>query len=383
MKNKYICTFLLHALGDTIGFKNGDWEYNYNKHYDANTVNEMIYEFIDLGGINGIEIKDWIVSDDTLFHIAVGKALLKYDNKFDEKLISIMRNIFSKTYKILLKDYENGIDRQPNYTTLNSIIYFTEDPKKKDARNLPYDNTSIGNGACMRNLCIGLAFHKKEDLNILIETSIMFSKLTHNSPIGFLAGMTSALFTSFAIRELPINKWVFELLELLESDKIKKYINIKNNDELKDYIMYINNWKHYIDTRFVNEKPIKSRSMSNMIFRIKYYFDNFIKTRFIQNNEEYLIKHKQTNYLDENGYITMIMVYNSLLDCDGKWEKVVFYSMLHPGDSDTIGAITAGLYGAMYGYGDVPIYMLEHIEKKSTLIELGEKIYEKFYSEVV
>jgi len=35
--------------------------------------------------------------------------------------------------------------------------------------------------------------------------------------------------------------------------------------------------------------------------------------------------------------------------------------MLHPGDSDTIGAISGSLYGILYGKGDVPPHMLEYL----------------------
>ena len=45
-KDKVDAIMILHALGDTIGFKNGDWEFNYGNNIDINTleyVNELIY----------------------------------------------------------------------------------------------------------------------------------------------------------------------------------------------------------------------------------------------------------------------------------------------------------------------------------------------------
>ena len=78
----------------------------------------------------------------------------------------------------------------------------------------------------------------------------------------------------------------------------------------------------------------------------------------------------------------MIMAYDALIDCDGLWEKLVFYSMLHPGDSDTVGAIAGGLYGIVYGFGDVPEKMMCCVEKKSLLIELGKSFYNMFGSSV-
>jgi ADP-ribosylglycohydrolase len=51
--------------------------------------------------------------------------------------------------------------------------------------------------------------------------------------------------------------------------------------------------------------------------------------------------------------------------------------MLHIGDSDTIGAIAGGLFGAMYGFKNVPEHMLKNIEKKDELIKLSEKLHKK------
>jgi len=361
----YKYTFLLHALGDTIGFKNSDWEMASveNPIVTLDTVNEMIFEFIDLGGINGIDIKDWIVSDDTLYHIAIAKALIEYKKLDEDFIYDVKEKLITMHNRMINEEKQDGIFRYPGSTTNKFIQKFTD---TKDGRNLTYDVKSGGNGACMRNLCIGLAFPKESQIDELIDVSITLSKLTHNSALGYLAGLTSALMTMWAINKVPINQWVFKLMDLLESDKVKKHVNMKNNDEFLDYISYIRYWKKYIDTRFVDNKPIKTRSFGNMLFRTKYYYENFVKDSI-------------TDFIGGSGFCAMIMAYNALIDCDGKWEKIVFYSILFPGDSDTVGSIACGLYGAYYGLGDVPKYMLEHIEEKDVLIELGEKFFKKFH----
>jgi ADP-ribosylglycohydrolase len=366
-KDKYICTFLLHALGDTIGFKNADWEFNYNKESSLGTVMEFIFEFIDLGGVNGIDLKDWIVSDDTLYHMSIAKSILKYEGKIDEKFMLIVKNNLIKTHNKMIDEEKRGENyRFPGKTTNKYIQKFTE---TEDGRHFPYDKMSGGNGSAMRNLCIGLAFHKENQLDDLINVSIQTSRMTHNSPIGYLAGLTSAFFISLAIRDVNILKWPFQLIDLLESDKIKTIVNAgsktKNTDEFNDYVEYIRYWKKYIDTRFVDYKPIKTRSTSNMIFRIKYYYENFVKDT-------------NADFIGGSGFCAMIMAYDAILDCDGRWEKLVFYAMLHPGDSDTVGAIAGGIYGALFGFGDVPEKMLCCVEKKDSIIEMGNSFYEKF-----
>lgn len=364
IENKYISLFLLHALGDTIGFKNSDWPIIYNKEASLDTISERIFEFIELGGVNGIDLKDWSISDDTLFHITIAKSILKYKNIINNTFIlNVKNNMISMNNKIVNEKEKYGINRFVDIITTKYIQKFTKD---KDSRNYDYDPISDGAGAATRNLCIGLAFYKEDNLDTLIDMSITLSKLTHNSPHGFLAGLTSAYFVSLAIREIDIIKWPFMLIELVESDKIKKYINFQNNNEFLDYISYIRYWRKYLDTRFVDYKPIKSRSINNMIFRVKYYYENFVKDT-------------QYGVIGNSGYCTMIVVYDALLDCDGKWEKIIFYSILYPGITDTIGAIAGGLYGAIYEFGDVPQKMLFYLEEKKQLLKLGKQFYKKYY----
>lgn len=368
IKNKYNAVFILHALGDTLGFKNGDWEFNYNKEQNLESVFNFIYEFIELGGVNGINLKDWLISDDTLYHMGIGNAMLKFKGKIDDKFkLELKDNLILIHNRIMQDDKTKNILRYPGIATEKYIEKFTE---KSDENTFPYDKLSGGNGAAMRNLCIGLVFHDSKDLNNLIDVSIISSKLTHNSPIGFLAGLTSAYFISLAISNIHMYKWVPMLIKLLESDYIKKYIDFNHNEIFLDYITFIRLWKKYYDTKFSNEEPLQLRIFKNFMFRIKYYFLNFVQNT-------------NADFIGGSGICCMIMAYDSLIDCDGKWEKLIFYAILHPGDSDTIGAIAGGLYGAVYGFGDVPEHMMAYLEEKKELENLGNTFFNKFANNII
>lgn len=368
IKNKYECVFLLHAVGDTIGFKNSDWEFNYGKtDTTIETVLEFIFEFIEAGGINGISLDGWKVSDDTLYHIAIGNSLIQYtefkENEF-ERFIKVVKQQLIDMHNLMFNEKEKGgFYRFPGIMTTRALNVITGD---YDMRNENFIKSSGGNGAGMRSLCIGLLFNDKSQFKKLVDVSITLSKLTHNAPSGFLAGFTASYFVSLGIQEVEIEAWPNLLIQHLESDLIKKYINVENSDEFLDYITYVNMWKIYLETRFVDNKPLKTRATGNMIFRLKYYHENFAKNL-------------KVGQIGSSGYCGLIMAYDALLDCDGKWEKLVFYSMLHPGDSDTVGAIAGGLYGAVYGYGDVGNNMLKHLEKKEILKKLGNDMFKKYH----
>ncbi len=365
-KDKCVSIFLLHALGDTIGFKNGIWEFNYNNHNisDIRVTIEIISEFISLGGISHIDLSGWNISDDTLFNYEIAKFILPLelkDNKLTEDDIFSLKKDFAKLYKSIER---SEIDRGIGRTTRDSINKFT---KEIDERNEPYNINSGGNGCSMRTLSIGIKYHKDDDLDKLIETSIITSKITHNSPLGFLGGLETAYFIKLAINGVNINKWPSLLIKLLESPKVKKYIDLNDDNIFFDYRKCIKIWKKYLELFFNSDqdKPLNLKSSSNLISRFKTFLqlDNSITDKVV-------------GMVGGNGQSSVIMAYNAVLDCDGNWEKLVYYSMLHGGDSDTVGAIAAGIYGALYGTKDVGEHLLKHLEMKKELIEIGEKYYD-------
>lgn len=399
LKEKYRAIMLLHALGDTIGFKNGDWEFNYHDREKLEVldyVNEMIYEFIDLGGVNGIDLSEWKISDDTFLHIALGNGLLKYSKKdgiskklfidiktymydealrmWDEAEGRYIPNDPQKERKGLGDSSKNSVvddktktkihfNRYIGITTSESIDKFTPD---HDARDEPYDERAGGNGCAMRTPVIGMCFFGEPQRDILIELSIISSQFTHNNALGYLGGFNAALFTALGIEQIPLEKWPYILIKYLKSDTLKKILSLNNLDEIYDYNQYIRHWQKYLDTKFdKNHQPIKIRANSNPMHRIRYYHDNFHKGGI-------------SDQIGSSGYLCMIMAYDSLLDCSGCWEKLIVYAILHNGDSDTVGAVAGALYGSVYGFGDVPPKMLDHIERKEELENLAKSLYDKF-----
>jgi ADP-ribosylarginine hydrolase len=365
MEQKYISCIILHAIGDTIGFNNGKWEFNYFKEYKIQeTALELLYEFINLGGINMINLKEWKVSDDTLLHISIIESLLNIENISNDDTIlnniyDIIKIKFIETYDLYLN--QTAIPkRYIGNTTKKYIKAFKE--LDTDARFMIYDKYSGGSGSAMRTLCIGLAFHN--NLDFLIEFAIMSSKMTHNSPIGYLGGFVSAYFVYLGLNNVHLFKWPYELIKILKSDKIKKYILENTYDDYEEYIMH---WNTYINFRFENnKKPKYTKSNMNITLRSEYHYNLFSKNTL-------------TNIIGSSGCSCVIMAYDALLDSENNWEKLIIYSALHSGDSDTVAAIACGWYGCLYGMENIPKNNIEYLEFKDKLLDLGKQLYNKFY----
>ena len=164
-KEKYIACFLLHALGDTIGYKNSIWEFNYNieNYNDSRETIEIISEFIKLGGITDINLSGWLVSDDTLINYEIGKFILNIKDKMTEKNILDLKDEIIGMFNYQV---ENDIERGFGVTTVNAIQKWTD---HNDERYTKYNETSGGSGCTMRTFPIGLRYYKDEDIDKLID----------------------------------------------------------------------------------------------------------------------------------------------------------------------------------------------------------------------
>jgi ADP-ribosylarginine hydrolase len=367
---KYIAAMVLHSLGDTIGFKNGEWEFNYFKDIEVNedAALEILYEFIYLGGINGINLKDWYASDDTYYHHAIAKSLIISDCSKKDFYKIVKECMVDMTEKMEQKLYETNINKQAGIITIDYVIMFKQDINGKDGRTMPYNKMAGGSGCAMRTICIGMAYFGEENRNKLIEVALETSRLTHNSPIGYLGGLVVALFSAYAIEGIDINQWPFLMMDILKSEKITSYLKIQ--EEKNDYEIFMKFWRRYLDIRFKNNIAIKSKVNTNLLYRTYYYNSKLVR----DDDDDFKFE-----VAGSSGFSAGIVAYDCLIDAGDKWEKLVIYSMLHIGDSDTTGCIAAGLYGLLYGFGDVPKNNMKYLELKKQSEKFGELLFKKYY----
>lgn len=363
MEERYIATMVLHGLGDTIGYKNSEWEFKRGR-IESNAV-EKLYEFIDLGGVNSVPGKGWIVSDDTVMHVATAKTLVSEWDKFTVFMENLTKE-YVKAYDSFMKE---GVEKR--YPGKALLKYLGQLKDGVDWESIPYDIYAGGSGASMRTSCIGLASYGKDSRDNLVALAVETSRITHNSAVGYLGGVTSALFTALAIEGVDILKWPTILMDIFPL--IDVYIKgiFRDVDKYQnDKHVFIDKWKRYIDNKFDDEqKLIKRRIDKNIQFRTTYYYDN------------YGYKRDNVQFPGSGGDDSVIISYDCLVDSGGSWEKLVVYAMLHGGDTDTTGSIAGSWYGAMYGFKDVPMNVLKNLENRSELENLGKALYKKWYSE--
>jgi ADP-ribosylglycohydrolase len=381
--DKYFASIYLASIGDKIGFGNGKREKNYinemitvenNPTYEAlgeGLSTLMIFRFIAEGGIYGLDIENLLISDDTEMHLDTIQGLIEPYNDRDE-----LYNNVTKYYVNTFKDIAHMRDiLLAGRQTIDAIKNINDGANWK---NFPYNKIAGGSGGPMRTMCIGLAFYQHNDLLKLIESTIMITSITHPNCIAFLGSITSALFTSYALRDMNIETWIFELIRLLETNMIDDIIErLKPNyieffkEDKKLFLFKLNT---YIETSFDNYNYIISDTSHRMIYpwkRMMYYYENFASNKKVIN---------PGSGADDS----VIIAYDCLLMSRNNYEKLIYMSMINIGDSDTIGSIVSAWYGALYGFERSTDIVVNKLDKYYTLIEqLTIGLYEKYYEKKI
>ena len=131
----------------------------------------------------------------------------------------------------------------------------------------------------------------------------------------------------------------------------------------RDKKIFINKWRNYMEDKFdeYDYTYKKSKIMKYPAQRSIYYhsFSN----------------RKKDIYPGGGGDDSGIIAYDCLMDSNGSWDKLVFYSMLHVGDSDTTGIIAGYLYGSYYGLNKVYNKMIDNmIDHKEIVMSVSKDI---------
>jgi ADP-ribosylglycohydrolase len=241
-------------------------------------------------------------------------------------------------------------------------------------RNFPYNKSAGGSGAPMRTMCIGLAFYSSNSLLKLIESSIMITSITHPNCTAFLGSIVSALFTSYGLRDLNPESWIFELIRLLEGstiddiiDKVKPSYSEHFKEDKK---LFLHNLQTYVETSFDNYTYIINETSQRAVYpwkRMSYYYENFSSNKKVVS---------PGSGADD----CIIIAYDCLLMSKDNYEKLIYTSMINIGDSDTIGTIASAWYGALYGFTKVPENIIANTNKDyKEMKELSLGLFNKYY----
>lgn len=351
MENKIKASLCIGSYLDTLGFKDGMWEFNFGN--DLNSLqkailvmNEIQHNYLALGG-SDINIKDWKASDDTIMMISVKEAIKKGGG------IKNYKNEFLKIKSELKKKI-----RGSGMSTLKSLDLLSKNKKNK------YNKSMGGNGAAMRTAYIGLKYYKTSDLDKLIEESISSSRLTHNHTLGFLGGFVTAYFCSLALRNINPFEWSKMLITIIPNiDKYMKTTDIYNEYQ-EDKKQFWSLWYKFNEEK-INHYEFKS---SDFLFSADRY-NSLVSYEPAITKEKFDFSKFGASGIGSTifSYDALLMSYNFKLK-KFNFNNLVYYSTLHFGDNDSTGIIAGNWYGAYLGFNNFDKNKINMLEFKSKLI---------------
>ena len=343
---RFAATMVLGAVGDAMGYKNGSWEF-------CRSGVAIHSEVEKLGGVSALNLtrRDFMVSDDTVLHIATAEALVS-EWKDKETL-----------YRTIAQKYIDGAKdmggRAPGFTTLGGINMLR--PKEKEGYRIPYTPSGGGCGAAMRSAPIGLRFYRPEQLDDLVEVAVESGRMTHNCPTGYLGSVATALFVSYSIQRRPINSWGKGLMDTLPV--VWKYVEKTGIDvqrNKKDWSYFEKGWAAYLTERNLMDGVSEPR------FPEKYGPEE---------RDQFYTSVSYDGWGGASGHDAPMIAYDALLGAGTSWEELCLRGVLHGGDNDSTGIIAGSCWGAMYGFEGVPEVNYKNLEYKDRLVTLGNDLY--------
>ena len=297
---KYLGGMIGSALGDAIG----ELAFGYRKKEDLCVQMDRL--------------KELRYTDDTAMSIGLAESLIKKGCLDQHDLGETFRCNFEREP---WRGYASGPP------TIFSIVKQSGSTYAEVARSLFGGTGSLGNGAAMRIVPLGLFFHDSPDL---YENACMSAAVTHAHPVGKDGAAAQAQAISAAVKLGP--KGAFPYTGFMDA-----LIDSSRTPQIKEKIRSVR--------KFINDQSTPSFAAEQL---------------------------GQTVAVHES----MPFALFSFLRHPTSFEDCLFCATLHGGDRDTLGAMACAISGAYLGIEAIPQAWREKLENRSYIEELAVRLSE-------
>ncbi|KAL7857390.1 hypothetical protein SRHO_G00162890 [Serrasalmus rhombeus] len=340
----YKAGMLLSGAGDAIGYQ---WEFTFS----GPDIHEAVKK---LGGLKNIIVKlpDWLVSDDTVLHLATAEALAT--GKEGEELLQEVAFHYVKG----MKDMKG---RAPGGCTIAAASKLK--PGTEGGYRIPYNPRSGGCGAAMRAMCIGLRYPRPEQLSSLVAVAVETGRMTHPHPTGFLGAVASALFTAYAVQRRPIATWGLGLVKEAcpVAKEFVKTAGYAVEETERDWGYFTQKWEWYLELRGL------SSGTGQVVWPDPY--------GPAERDKAYK-SFSWSGWGGSSGHDAPMIALDALLGAGSNWEELMNRVAFHGGDSDSTAVIACCCWGLLYGTEGVPPGNYNYLEYRDRLENSAVRLFE-------
>uniref|UniRef100_A0A3B4D3I3 ADP-ribosylarginine hydrolase n=1 Tax=Pygocentrus nattereri TaxID=42514 RepID=A0A3B4D3I3_PYGNA len=339
----YKAGMVLSGAGDAIGYQ---WEFSFS----GPDIHKAVKK---LGGLKNIIVKlpDWLVSDDTVLHLATAEALAT--GKEGEELLQEV----ASRYVEGMKDMEG---RKPGPSSILGVSQLK--PGTEGGYRVAYNPEGTGCGAAMRSMCIGLRYPQPEQLSSLVAVAVETGRMTHPHPTGFLGAVASALFTAYAVQRRPITTWGLGLVKEAcpAAKEFVKTAGYAVEETERDWGFFTEKWEWYLELRGL------SLGTEPVIWPDQY--------GPAERDEAYK-SFSHSGWAGRSGHDAPMIALDALLGAGSNWEELMSRAGFHGGDSDSTAVIACCCWGLLYGTEGVPPCNYSNLEYRDRLEKSAEELY--------
>ena len=291
---------------------------------------------------------DWIVSDDTVLHLATLEPLAAAGSSAFKRPRRVLQSI-AAAYKVGMRDMQG---RAPGHGTMHSMSRIAEDGGGWDA--LRYTEKGGGGcGAAMRAMGVGLLFSAPRHLPWLVAYAIDSSRMTHHNPLGWFGGAVAAYFTALALRDLPPTTWVAHLLVDLVPACTAHIVSTGRQVHQLDHLQReVDGWTAYAEAMGLPLTLGGCDPPPAPPARDATWWD-LTETAAATRDAHYAAI-TPCKWPGGTGRGATLIAYDALLASGDSYARLVTTAMLHGGDNDSTGAIAGAWWGALHGLSGVP-----------------------------
>jgi hypothetical protein len=346
---------LISYIGYKIGFNISNFFDNISDDRDENIVLEYLFSYIDKGFYYNLTKTP---SNTHIFRL----ALLGLDTTLNSLFISQdNKSTINQDIKIgvnkIFKNYKFKNTRPDKY--LKNVIEIFEPKNSKNV--IPYNNKKFFFYPLILSSLISLYFinnFKKiaKKNAIKNDESLSFLIFTHSFHISSLISISissplvASLFNLFILKLFVLEDLKKTLKNILETLKSEQFINSIITDEKfleKNYEVFEISEKieTYYNNKFITDN--NDNLSHNLVYRYKSHVSNYIGI-----NHPYKI--------GETSISAFLFAIDSLIDCDGNWEKLIYYSSLHDGYPEVTTFLSSILFSVAYRNKSKNDYVLKN-----------------------